>query len=45
MAARLAALADETAGGRLVALGGGGYALGNLAAAWNGVIEGLLEGG
>ena len=44
VAARLAALADETAGGRLVALGGGGYALDNLAAAWNGVIEGLLEG-
>ncbi len=43
VAARLAALAEETAGGRLVALGGGGYRLDNLAAAWNGVIEGLLD--
>ena len=29
--------------GRLLALGGGGYNRGNLAAAWNAVVEALLQ--
>lgn len=44
LAARsLAALADRLGHGRLLALGGGGYDRGNLAAAWNAVVEGLLQ--
>ncbi len=35
----LCTLADEYANGRLLALGGGGYHLGNLAAAWCAVVE------
>lgn len=31
------------AGGRVVAMGGGGYDLGNLARTWSGVVEALLE--
>ena len=39
----LAALAERLGHGRLLALGGGGYHRGNLAAAWNGVVEALLD--
>ena len=35
------ALADELCGGRLMAFGGGGYDLGNLAAAWTAVLREL----
>lgn len=42
-ARRLAALAERHAGGRLMAFGGGGYRLENLAAAWCAVLEALLE--
>ncbi|HWP94348.1 MAG TPA: acetoin utilization protein AcuC [Gammaproteobacteria bacterium] len=41
-AARLAALADERCGGRLVVMGGGGYDRRNLALAWTAVVEALL---
>lgn len=41
-ATRLAHLADELCGGRVLALGGGGYDRGNLARAWTAVVEGLL---
>jgi acetoin utilization protein AcuC len=37
----LSALADEFCGGRLLAWGGGGYSLGNLARAWTNVVEAL----
>jgi len=40
-ARRLSALADRRCDGRLLALGGGGYDLANLAAAWTGVVEAL----
>lgn len=40
--ADLAQIADEFSSGRLLALGGGGYNLRNLAAGWNNVIEGLF---
>lgn len=44
LAARtLAGLADRLGHGRLLALGGGGYDRGNLAAAWNAVVEALLQ--
>lgn len=39
VAARLCSLADELCDGRIVGLGGGGYSLDNLAAAWCAVIE------
>ena len=39
----LRALADSLGHGRLLALGGGGYDRGNLARAWTGVLEALLE--
>jgi acetoin utilization protein AcuC len=42
-AKRLCALADEYAGGRLMAFGGGGYNRSNLALAWNAVLEALIE--
>lgn len=42
-ASRLCKLADCYAGGRLLALGGGGYNLDNIAAGWNTVVEALLE--
>ncbi len=35
-------LADEMCGGRLMAFGGGGYALRNLAAAWSAVLNELI---
>jgi acetoin utilization protein AcuC len=38
----LCALADRLGHGRVLALGGGGYDRGNLARAWNGVVEALL---
>jgi acetoin utilization protein AcuC len=38
----LAALADRMGHGHVLALGGGGYDRGNLARAWNGVVEALL---
>ncbi|HEX7045984.1 MAG TPA: acetoin utilization protein AcuC [Gammaproteobacteria bacterium] len=41
-AARLVALAEKHAGGRLLALGGGGYNRPNLAAAWTAVVGALL---
>jgi acetoin utilization protein AcuC len=42
VARRLVALAQRQAGGRMVAMGGGGYAPENIAEAWNDVIEGML---
>jgi acetoin utilization protein AcuC len=36
-------LADRHCGGRLMAFGGGGYALANLAAAWTTVLEALAD--
>lgn len=42
---RLCVLADELCDGRLVAMGGGGYDLTNLANAWNDVVEAMLDGG
>lgn len=41
-AADLCALADELGHGRVLALGGGGYDRGNLARAWNDVVQSLL---
>ena len=41
-ARRLRALADQMSQGRLMAFGGGGYDLGNLAAAWNAVLRELV---
>ncbi|WP_437681444.1 acetoin utilization protein AcuC [Sorangium sp. So ce131] len=41
-AARLSALADRHAGGRLLVLGGGGYDARNLAAGWCAVVASLL---
>jgi acetoin utilization protein AcuC len=41
-AARLGALADRHAGGRLLVLGGGGYDKTNLARGWCAVVESLL---
>jgi acetoin utilization protein AcuC len=35
-------LADQRCGGRLMVFGGGGYALGNLAAAWTAVLRELI---
>ncbi len=43
-ARRLKALAERHCGGRLVAMGGGGYSRPNLAAAWCAVVEALLGG-
>jgi len=42
-AARLSALADRCCEGRLIAMGGGGYSLENLAAAWTAVVEEMLR--
>jgi acetoin utilization protein AcuC len=39
----LCRLADELGHGRVLGLGGGGYNRANLAAAWNNVVEALLE--
>jgi len=42
-AASLAQLADRLGHGRVLALGGGGYDRANIAAAWNAVVEALLQ--
>lgn len=42
-AVRLCMLAEEFCRGRIVALGGGGYNRRNLALAWSGVVEALLD--
>ncbi|MFZ5558425.1 MAG: acetoin utilization protein AcuC [Pseudomonadota bacterium] len=42
-ARRLTQLAEEFAGGRLMAFGGGGYSRANLAQAWSGVLKELIE--
>lgn len=41
-ASRLRALAEDLGHGRLLALGGGGYALSNVAAAWTAVLRALI---
>lgn len=41
-AARLAALAEEHCGGRIVAMGGGGYNRANIAHGWNNVVDAFL---
>lgn len=41
--ADLAKLAADTAHGRLLALGGGGYNLTNIGLGWNNVVEGMLS--
>jgi acetoin utilization protein AcuC len=41
VATRLRVLAERTAGGRLLAMGGGGYNRENLARCWTGVVEAL----
>jgi acetoin utilization protein AcuC len=41
-ARRLSTLALELCGGRFIATGGGGYNRASLAAAWCGVVEGML---
>lgn len=43
VASALARLADESSGGRLLILGGGGYNRRNLALAWNGLLESLPD--
>jgi acetoin utilization protein AcuC len=42
-ATQLAALADRLGHGRVLALGGGGYNRTNIASAWNGVVQALLQ--
>lgn len=42
-ARRLCALAERHCEGRILAMGGGGYALDNIARAWNAVVEAFLE--
>jgi len=44
-ARRLAQVADEHCGGKLLALGGGGYNHDNIAKTWTAVVEELAEGG
>lgn len=41
-AAGLAQIAQQYAGGRMLALGGGGYDLGNIAAGWNNVVAAMV---
>ncbi len=41
---RLCALARSTCQGRIMATGGGGYSLANLASAWTAVVRSLVEG-
>ncbi len=45
VAARLCQIADELGHGRVLALGGGGYDLHNIAQAWCAVVQELLDGG
>ncbi len=42
-AARLCAIADRLGHGRVVAMGGGGYNRRNLARAWSGVVQALVD--
>ncbi len=42
-ATQLAGFADRLGHGRVLALGGGGYNRGNIASAWNAVVEALLQ--
>ena len=42
-ARRMCALANEYAGGKLMAAGGGGYNRGNIGLAWSAVLEALIE--
>ena len=42
-AKRLCKIADETCGGRFIAMGGGGYNRDNIAQAWNAVVEAMLD--
>jgi acetoin utilization protein AcuC len=42
-ASRLCMLADEMCAGRLVAMGGGGYNLHNLAKGWTAVVRSFVE--
>ncbi|MGV6826611.1 MAG: acetoin utilization protein AcuC [bacterium] len=42
VASRLRQVADELCGGRMIALGGGGYNLENLASAWNNVVAAMV---
>jgi acetoin utilization protein AcuC len=42
VAGRLAVLADELCEGKMVAMGGGGYDVTNLATAWNDVVEAMI---
>ncbi|MEE8428031.1 MAG: acetoin utilization protein AcuC [Gammaproteobacteria bacterium] len=44
-AGRLRIVAEECCGGRLLAMGGGGYNRANLADAWTAVVDALLEEG
>lgn len=44
-AQRLCALANELCEGRIIALGGGGYNRTNLALAWNGVLNAMVQAG
>ena len=40
---RVSAIADEHCGGRIVAMGGGGYTLDNIASAWTAVVSSLVN--
>ncbi|MFV1996704.1 MAG: acetoin utilization protein AcuC [Acidiferrobacterales bacterium] len=40
---QLCTIADEVCGGRFIAMGGGGYNRGNIALAWNAVVEAMLD--
>lgn len=42
-AERLCTIADECCGGRIIAMGGGGYNLDNLARAWCAVVQAFVE--
>ncbi len=42
-AARLCQLADKYSQGRIMAMGGGGYAMENIAAAWNAVVDAFCQ--
>ena len=42
-AARLAAIADRHASGRILAFGGGGYNRRNIARAWTRVVQAFVE--
>ena len=43
-AQRMCAIAASACKGRILAMGGGGYSRFNLAAAWTGVVKGLVDG-